>query len=112
MTIARVRKYAKTLVVSLLPSLLEGVYPGESPRSYAVYVDERDQVGVSDFYLCSRFDPATEKFERYPRSRPNSGMDRRSKRVNISFARPRQVASRRSVEKSTRPEPRPKACRQ
>lgn len=39
--------------------------PGASPRSYAVYVDERDKVWASDFGANSvvRFDPATEKFE-------------------------------------------------
>jgi virginiamycin B lyase len=38
--------------------------PGDNPRCYAVYVDERDQVWASDFGANSvvRFDPATEKF--------------------------------------------------
>ena len=41
--------------------------PGESPRCYAVYVDERDQVWCSDFggNAVFRFDPATERFERF-----------------------------------------------
>ena len=39
--------------------------PGESPRTYAVYVDERDIVWLSDFGANAvvRFEPATEKFQ-------------------------------------------------
>jgi virginiamycin B lyase len=41
--------------------------PGDSPRTYAVYVDERDKVWVSDFggNAVLRFDPGSEKFERF-----------------------------------------------
>ncbi len=41
--------------------------PGDSPRCYAVYVDERDSVWASDFGANAvwRFDPASEKFERF-----------------------------------------------
>ena len=41
--------------------------PGLSPRPYAVYVDERDQVWVSDFggNAVFRFDPGSEQFERF-----------------------------------------------
>jgi virginiamycin B lyase len=41
--------------------------PGSGPRTYAVYVDERDHVWVSDFGDNSvlRFDPKTERFERF-----------------------------------------------
>ena len=41
--------------------------PGDAPRCYAVYVDERDIVWASDFGANSvvRFDPATERFESY-----------------------------------------------
>jgi virginiamycin B lyase len=41
--------------------------PGEAPRCYAVYVDERDIVWASDFggNAVWRFDPAGEKFERF-----------------------------------------------
>lgn len=45
--------------------------PGDAPRAYAVYVDERDQVWVSDFGDNSTrvFDPRSEKFvSRYPGS--------------------------------------------
>ena len=45
--------------------------PGEAPKAYAVYVDERDMVWVSDFGDNSTrvFDPKTEKFTaRYPGS--------------------------------------------
>ena len=39
--------------------------PGDSPRAYAVYVDEKDMVWVSDFGANAvvRFDPRSEKFE-------------------------------------------------
>jgi virginiamycin B lyase len=41
--------------------------PGDAPRCYAVYVDERDIVWASDFggNAVFRFDPASEKFERF-----------------------------------------------
>ncbi|MDM7955850.1 PQQ-binding-like beta-propeller repeat protein [Blastomonas sp.] len=45
--------------------------PGDAPKAYAVYVDERDMVWVSDFGDNSTrvFDPRTEKFTaRYPGS--------------------------------------------
>lgn len=45
--------------------------PGDAPKAYAVYVDERDMVWVSDFGDNSTrvFDPATQKFTaRYPGS--------------------------------------------
>jgi virginiamycin B lyase len=42
--------------------------PGESPRVYAVYVDEQDIVWVSDFgeNALVRFDPTTEEFLVFP----------------------------------------------
>jgi virginiamycin B lyase len=41
--------------------------PGANPRTYAVYVDERDIVWTSDFggNAVFRFDPASERFERF-----------------------------------------------
>jgi len=41
--------------------------PGDAPKAYAVYVDERDRVWVSDFggNAVFAFDPGTETFERY-----------------------------------------------
>lgn len=41
--------------------------PGGNPRPYAVYVDERDKVWVSDFGANAvfRFDPGNEKFEHF-----------------------------------------------
>ena len=41
--------------------------PGDSPRTYAVYVDDKDKVWVSDFggNAIFRFDPGSEKFERF-----------------------------------------------
>jgi virginiamycin B lyase len=42
--------------------------PGANPRPYAVYVDEHDQVWVSDFGANAvlRFDPRRERFEPFP----------------------------------------------
>jgi virginiamycin B lyase len=39
--------------------------PGKNPGAYAVYVDDRDMVWLSDFASNSlvRFDPASESFE-------------------------------------------------
>ncbi len=41
--------------------------PGDNPRPYAVWVDERDKVWVSDFSgnAIFRFDPDAERFERF-----------------------------------------------
>ena len=42
--------------------------PGAVPRAYAVYVDERDAVWLSDFAANAivRFDPQSERFESFP----------------------------------------------
>src|SRR3954467_7252898 len=44
--------------------------PGEKPRNYAVYVDERDLVWTTDWGADAvvSFDPKTEKFASYPMS--------------------------------------------
>lgn len=49
---------------------------GEAPRCYAVYVDERDHVWCSDFggNAVFRFDPATERFERFGFPREATGI--------------------------------------
>lgn len=45
--------------------------PGASPRTYAVYVDEKDKVWLSDFGANAvlRFDPTTEAFESWTHPR-------------------------------------------
>ena len=50
--------------------------PGDSPRCYAVYVDERDIVWASDFggNAVWRFDAASEKFERFGFAREAVGI--------------------------------------
>ena len=50
--------------------------PGPNPRPYAVYVDERDQVWVSDWggNAIFRFDPAREAFERFGFSRESANV--------------------------------------
>ena len=47
--------------------------PGSGPRPYAVYVDERDRVWLSDWgsNAVLRFDPASETFARF--ALPNAG---------------------------------------
>ncbi|WP_417233174.1 lyase [Brevundimonas sp.] len=48
--------------------------PGESPRTYSVYVDETDKVWLTDFAANAivRFDPETETFESFPSDRPGA----------------------------------------
>ncbi|MER9580336.1 hypothetical protein NKI78_33055 [Mesorhizobium sp. M0400] len=48
--------------------------PGDLPRTYAVYVDERDIVWLSDFggNAVHAFDPQTDKFTTYPKSTENA----------------------------------------
>jgi virginiamycin B lyase len=48
--------------------------PGDVPRAYAVYVDERDIVWVSDFGANAvlSFDPKSEQFTPYPGSTDNA----------------------------------------
>lgn len=50
--------------------------PGESPKPYAVYVDERDWVWLSDFgsNALLRFDPLAEVFEVFPLSSPSANV--------------------------------------
>jgi virginiamycin B lyase len=50
--------------------------PGSAPKPYAVYVDERDQVWVSDFggNAVWRFDPADARFERFAFPRADAGV--------------------------------------
>ncbi|HJW10711.1 MAG TPA: lyase [Albitalea sp.] len=50
--------------------------PGNEPRPYAVYVDERDKVWVSDFggNAVWRFDPGSEAFERFGFPRAGAGV--------------------------------------
>ncbi len=42
--------------------------PGDDPQAYAVYVDDKDIVWLSDFGANAivRFDPKSEKFKVYP----------------------------------------------
>ena len=60
--------------------------PGDSPRTYAVYVDERDIVWLSDFGANAvvRFEPATEKFQAFP-------SDARGANVRQILGRPGEV---------------------
>ena len=50
--------------------------PGERPRTYAVYVDDKDKVWLSDFGANAivRFDPTTEKFDVYPSERSGANV--------------------------------------
>ena len=51
---------------------------GDSPKPYAVYVDERDTVWISDFggNAMFAFDARTEKFERFGFPRPVAELGR------------------------------------
>jgi virginiamycin B lyase len=48
--------------------------PGAAPQAYAVYVDERDLVWVTDFggNALHRFDPATERFTTFGHGTPGA----------------------------------------
>jgi virginiamycin B lyase len=50
--------------------------PGDSPQAYAVYVDDQDQVWLSDFGANAlvRFDPAAEAFESFPLPSPQANV--------------------------------------
>jgi virginiamycin B lyase len=50
--------------------------PGDAPHAYAVYVDERDHVWLSDFGANAvlRFDPQAERFESYPLPRESAAV--------------------------------------
>jgi virginiamycin B lyase len=50
--------------------------PGDRPQTYAVYVDERDVVWLSDFGGNSlvSFDPTTESFTTYPLPSPSASV--------------------------------------
>jgi virginiamycin B lyase len=50
--------------------------PGERPRTYAVYVDDKDKVWLTDFSANAivRFDPATEKFNVFASDKANANV--------------------------------------
>jgi virginiamycin B lyase len=50
--------------------------PGDSPKAYAVYVDERDTVWLAEWgsNAIVSFDASTEKFERYPMPRESANV--------------------------------------
>jgi virginiamycin B lyase len=50
--------------------------PGQRPRTYSVYVDDRDKVWLTDFGANAivRFDPVTEKFDAFPSDKPNANV--------------------------------------
>ena len=50
--------------------------PGEGPRAYAVYVDERDKVWLTDFGANAivLFDPETERFTAFPSDRTDANV--------------------------------------
>ena len=50
--------------------------PGERPRTYSVYVDDKDKVWLTDFAANAivRFDPVTEKFHSFPSDKPNANV--------------------------------------
>jgi virginiamycin B lyase len=50
--------------------------PGEKPRTYSVYVDEKDKVWLTDFggNAIVRFDPETNEFNSFPSDKPNANV--------------------------------------
>jgi virginiamycin B lyase len=50
--------------------------PGANPRTYSVWVDDRDKVWITDWSANAilRFDPATEKFESFPSDRSGAAV--------------------------------------
>ena len=50
--------------------------PGSRPQAYAVYVDDKDRVWLSDFDANALvlFDPRTEAFRSFPLDTPNAGV--------------------------------------
>jgi hypothetical protein len=58
--------------------------PGDDPRVYAVYVDERDIVWLSDFggNAVHAFDPKTKKFTTYPNSADRAAV----RQINVLHA--------------------------
>ena len=50
--------------------------PGDKPRCYAVYVDERDQVWLSEWTgnAMLRFDSASERFQRHVFTRASTNI--------------------------------------
>jgi virginiamycin B lyase len=50
--------------------------PGLRPRTYSVYVDDKDIVWLTDFSANAivRFDPTTERFTPFPSDRPNANV--------------------------------------
>ncbi len=50
--------------------------PGEAPQAYAVYVDDKDKVWLSDFGANAivKFDPVTERFESFPSDREGAAV--------------------------------------
>lgn len=50
--------------------------PGDKPQAYSVWVDEDDKVWLTDFAANAivRFDPVSERFERFASTRPNAAV--------------------------------------
>jgi virginiamycin B lyase len=48
--------------------------PSEGAQMYSVYVDDRDKVWLTEWSTNAilRFDPVTEKFDRYPSDKANA----------------------------------------
>jgi len=50
--------------------------PGDAPHAYAVFVDDKDKVWVSDFAANAilRFDPEKEAFDSFPSDKPDAAV--------------------------------------
>ena len=76
--------------------------PGARPQAYAVFVDDKDIVWLSDWGANAivRFDPASEAFTAFPSPRPNA-RPRDSKSRQTRCAVPNQCASRKAASTGT-----------
>ena len=62
--------------------------PGERPRCYSVYVDDRDAVWLTDFAANAvvRFDPKTETFLSFPADKPGANVRQMAGRPGEAWA--------------------------
>jgi virginiamycin B lyase len=57
--------------------------PGDEPHAYAVYVDDKDKVWVTDFGANAilSFDPKTQAFESFPSDKPDAAVRQLNGRI-------------------------------
>lgn len=80
--------------------------PGERPRTYSVYVDEKDIVWLTDFAANAivRFDPATERFHAFPSDKPSANVRQMAGRAGQAWGG--EIRRRQPGSSSSRRRPR------